>query len=247
MHTSCKLCGSSDANFIYPDGGSFCFSCRSPGGRRCSPYVRLDFQREDVDLSLPDDSSRNYPEHVLSWTSKYHITVEELIKHDVFYSEQRDQLIFTWKGADNELVLWQARNFSKAAKAKCYTKGKPEECIQIYYSKPRSGLVQRMLVLVEDPISAIKLSRFTASLPVLGSDLSLGKIKRIAGSLGPLLGMSEDTEPEVVVWLDGNMFHKAQRIAQRFQLLGVKARAVYTVKDPKEYDDASIRNVLAVD
>ena len=242
MHTSCNLCGSSDARFVYPDGGSFCFSCWSPGGKRISPYVRQNEGTGSTNLSLPDDCSFDYPEHVLSWTSKYHITVEELISHDVYYSKQRDQLIFTWEAASGEVCLWQARNFSKTAKAKCYTKGKPDAFVPIYTHRTLGhtyGSPQRLLVIVEDPISAIKCSRFTCAMPVLGSDLSKDKIKHIARHLEGFLGCSE-----VVVWLDGNMFHKAQRIAQRFKMLGVEARAVYTQLDPKEYTNDEIRKII---
>ena len=31
MKTSCPKCGSSDANHVYPDGGTYCFSCSKAG------------------------------------------------------------------------------------------------------------------------------------------------------------------------------------------------------------------------
>jgi hypothetical protein len=70
-------------------------------------------------------------------------------------------------------------------------------------------------------------------MPLLTSTLNLTSIRALAGLYGAFL-----------VWLDGNMFHKAQKIAQRCQLLGMEGRAVYTPLDPKEYDDGSIKKVL---
>jgi hypothetical protein len=37
------------------------------------------------------------------------------------------------------------------------------------------------------------------------------------------------------------MYHKAQRIAQRMNMLGMDARAVYSDLDPKCYSDEEIR------
>ena len=229
-HTSCHLCRSSDARALYEGGGWFCWSCGKAGGTSTSPYL-LDFERNsEEEIVLPYDSSFNYSTDCLNWVSKYGVTINELIQHKVYWSEEKKQLIFTFWD-DGRLLMWQARNFGAWAKAKYYTKGKPDDLLPIYHSLNQSGLV-----LVEDCISAIKISRQRHAMPVLSSDLSLSKLKRLAGVL--------EASGGIVVWLDGNMYNKAQRMASRLQMLGVPARAVYTELDPKEYSDTEIKITL---
>lgn len=237
-HTSCNLCGSSDGRALYRGGSSFCFVCRIPQGGSINPYILAKEKPDQRSMALPDDTSTDYPQHVLDWVGKYDITIPELIKHNVKYSKARDQLIFTWYSSDYSVpMLWQARNFSPTAKAKCYTRGEPEQCIPLY--TPKLSDCPRLwtgLVLVEDPISAIKVARLTTSMPVLGSSLSLSKIKRLAGLPEASMG--------IVVWLDGNMFPKAVEMAERLQHLGCEARAVYTELDPKCYNDEEVKGVI---
>lgn len=249
-HIACPKCGSSDANALYADGGTFCWSCRTPKKGTISPYAIT--KNEKASLALPDDSSCEYPPHVLDWVFQYGLSIEELIIHDVVYSKYRDQLVFSWYDQSKDIPsLWQARNFSKEAKQKCFTQGTPNEVLPLYQhvvgNKWNSCFPAPCLVIVEDPISAIKVSRHCkAVLPILGSDLPPTKLKRIADVLGPFLGLGTDAvPPRVVVWLDGNMFHKAQKIAQRLEMLGVKATAVYTEDDPKACDDVTIVKMLA--
>jgi hypothetical protein len=186
-------------------------------------------------LPLPDDASHDFPEHVVAWVAKYGITIEELIRHDCFYSASWDQLIYTWKDGEGRVVLWQGRNFRPTAKTKCFTQGEPDSVLPLYGGM---GAAQS-LVIVEDPVSAMKLARYGLSMPALGSDLSPNKLARLTGY------MESNDISNVVVWLDGNMYPKAQRMAQRFQMLGVSARAVYTPEDPKACTEEVMQEMTA--
>lgn len=231
-HVACTRCGSSDGKALYEGGSSFCFSCRSPGKPSTSPYL-VHYADTAEDITLPSDTAFNYSPACLAWVSKYGISTDELIKNKVYWSNEKQQLIFTFWGNPGELLCWQARNFAAWAKTKYYTRGKPEHLLPLFQP---TGTVTRPLVVVEDCISAIKISRYTASMPVLGSSLSPAKLKRMAGLLEASMG--------ILVWLDGNMYNKAQEMATRLQLLGVEARAVYTDLDPKEYTDIEIQKTL---
>jgi hypothetical protein len=230
---------------LYKGGGGYCFSCRKPLRGSISPYVtELDKDEEEL-IKLPDDASFDYSSACLAWVSKYGVSVDELIRNNVYWSQRRQQLLFTFWGNSSsgtpELLLFQARNFGPPKEGrkplKYYTKGLPDLVLPVYGGKTASG---GRLVLVEDCISAIKISRQAPAMPVLGSDLSLSKLKRLERALGTFLGASR----RVVVWLDGNMYEKAQRMARRLQMLGVEAEAVYTELDPKEYDDETILGIL---
>jgi hypothetical protein len=230
FHTSCERCGSSDARAVYSGGSSYCFSCGSSGRGEKSPYV-VDEEyantKVSVDLSLPLDASTDYSALSLAWVSKYGLSTAELISNSVLWSEAKQQLIFTFKDAEGKLLLWQARNFYPGAKLKYYTRGTPESVLPIYHGRLSDTV--RKLVLVEDCVSAIKVARQASAMAVLRSDLSKTKLTRLAAFQGPSCAF--------VVWLDGNMYDKAQRIADRLQLLGCDAHAIYTELDPKEYDD----------
>jgi hypothetical protein len=240
-HTAClnPQCGSSDARFVYKDGSSFCFSCRKSWRGAWNPYAYTEDTPKQAGLPLPDDASHDFPEHVVAWVAKYGITIEELIRHNCFYSASWDQLIYTWKDGEGRVVLWQGRNFRPTAKAKCFTQGTPDDVLPLYgsgLSEPGMPSYRvSQLVIVEDPVSAMKLSRYGLSMPALGSDLSPNKLARIAR----LPGLER-----VVVWLDGNMYHKAQRMAQRFLMLGVSASAIYTPEDPKACTDEVMQEMI---
>lgn len=142
-----------------------------------------------------------------------------------------------------------ARTFNPGAKSRYTTYGNRQLLQTIYKEKyeardsmdsrrlahirSRSNTGRSRIVLVEDCLSAIKIARQSDCMPLLTSTLNPTSIRALAGLYGAFL-----------VWLDGNMFHKAQRIAQRCQLLGMEGRAVYTPLDPKEYDNGSIKKML---
>lgn len=210
----------------------FCFSCRSSGKPSTSPYL-IPYEESTEDTTLPSDAAFNYSPACLTWVSKYGVSTDELIKHKVYWSNEKQQLIFTFWGNPGELLCWQARNFGAWAKTKYYTRGKPEHLLPLFFPTTDSAAP---LVVVEDCISAIKISRYTAAMPILGSSLSPGKLKRMASL--------PEASRGIAVWLDGNMYNKAQEMATRLQLLGVEARAVYTDLDPKEYTDMEIQKTL---
>jgi hypothetical protein len=130
------------------------------------------------------------------------------------------------------VILAQARNLEEGAKPKYITYGKPNEVLPIYYVRDYSRR-SNCLVLVEDCLSAIKVARLTDAMPCLASEVSPTKLKRLAGLYGAFL-----------IWLDSDMYHKAQKMAQRLQLLGCKAHAVYTDLDPKCYEMKDIEATL---
>lgn len=245
-HSACDKCGSRDNRAVYSDGGSYCFGCASYVGPIQSPYAFHEDLKNNVDtstnkLSLPEDSSPGAEAEGWVWTNSFGILLPELIQKKVRWSSRRKQILFCFYDNEENLLLYQARNFHPLAKQKYYTGGKPEEVLPIYYCKKEDncgkettteGFIPR-LVIVEDCLSAIKIARQSDSMPVLGSDLSLTKLNRLARLYGAF-----------TVWLDHDMFHKAQRICRRLEALGCSANAVWTELDPKCYNDEEISKVL---
>lgn len=231
-HTNCERCGSSDARALYSDGGAYCFSCCH--GSRGS-HITFEEKTERV-VQLPHDASRSLGQEGVVWAGKCGIGVEELLKQNVLWSESRKQLLFTWLDEDNNLLAYQARNFHAEAKSKCFTQGNVNDLVPIYAAPSNlSNDLGSMrhptstLVVVEDPLSAIKIARQSDCLPCLGSSLPPQKIKRLAGLYNSFL-----------IWLDADKYLEAQKMARKFQLLGREAQVRYSELDPKYYSDEEI-------
>lgn len=248
-HIGCDRCGSSDAKAVYSDGSSFCFSCRKPTGSRISPYVsellgQKTQQSSETRVSLPHDASTNYSTSAVDWLSKYGITVEQALQNGLVYSKAKDQLLFTWFDENKQLLAYQARNLNAVSKAKrYYTCGDVNNLLPIYHC--RSGSINsRRLVLVEDCLSAIKVSYTNlsdasqqpsgcASIPLLGSGISRQKLSRLR------------TFYDVLdVFLDPDMWHKSLSIVKQAQLLGFQARPIQSDRDPKEHDYSQLKELL---
>jgi len=233
-HIGCDKCGSSDAKAMYDDGSTFCFSCRKPTSSKVSGYVASSLRpdaEEETKVVLPSDVTQNYPEHAVAWCNKYDITVEQMLQNNMVYSKWKDQLIFTWYDDSNKLLAYQARNLNAVSKAKrYYTCGDVNELLPIYHCRHPlpGGVNNRRLVLVEDCLSAIKISYTeglgASALPLLGSGINLRKLSQ----LRPFYDLLD-------VFLDPDMWHKSLNIVKQAQMLGFQARAVQSDRDPKEH------------
>lgn len=239
-HSPCPACGSRDNLALYADGSGHCFGCGFNVKPSVSPFVTevnestfRDRTPQDGAGLLPEDAGTVYSDGSIRWAESFGVSVSDLLQRKVSYSKSQDRLFFNFFDAEGNRIFSQARNFNPMAKSKYWTLGKAEDVLPIYYAKGTSVDESGKLVITEDCLSAIKIARQSDAMPALSSDLSLTKLKRLARLYGAFL-----------VWLDGDMFHKSQRICRRLQLLGCEAQPVYTPLDPKCYDDATIRNVL---
>lgn len=239
-HIGCSRCGSSDAKAMYDDGSTFCFSCRKPTSSKVSGYVASSLRpdaEEETKVVLPSDVTQNYPEHAVAWCNKYDITVQQMLQNNMVYSKWKDQLIFTWYNGTGDLLAYQARNLNAVSKAKrYYTCGDVNSLLPIYHC--RSGTINaRRLVLVEDCLSAIKISYTeglgASSMPLLGSGINLRKLTQ----LRPFYDVLD-------VFLDPDMWHKSLTIVKQAQMLAFQARAVQSDRDPKEHSYSQLKGLL---
>lgn len=233
-HEPCPKCGSKDNLARYSDGGTHCFGCGYHPKVTKSPYIyeltNSRKQRSPTGLGILEDELSS---DAVKWASSYGVWVEELMHHRCGGSPKEPwRLYFRWFDSSGSCILGQARDLTKNPKRKYITYGTPNEVLPIYYHRGESRRTDR-LVIVEDALSAIKISRISDSMPCLGSDLPPIKLKRLAGLYRAF-----------TVWLDSNMYDKAQRMARRLQLLGCEAHAVWTELDPKCYSTEEILRAL---
>lgn len=235
QHEPCPNCGSRDNLARYDDGSATCFGCGHYERATISGFVAQKQQEEreaGVRWPLPDDFNQDYSEEAVAWIQQYDIPVTELLQRGVGFSQRSNQLIFTFYQGD-ELVLWQARNFTEGRK-KYFTAGDKNN-VDRYYRVP-SGvgpLVPRRLVVVEDCVSALKIARQCDSLPCLGATLTNTMIASLRASYD-----------SVAVWLDGNKADAAQDIVRRAGYIGLSAFLVWTELDPKFYTNEQIKEYI---
>lgn len=244
-HEPCPACGSRDNLARYADGSAWCFGCEHyepPDGRR---NIHTTVKKDKAVAGPPADCGVDFSPTALEWLGKYDIKYEEAIKRKIRWSNHWQQLVFLM-----DMGIWQARNFSPTAKTKYFTQGNVNDHLPIYHpvfdcaanGSTLNGDVlgvgrqhsPKTLILVEDCISAIKIARQTDAMPLLGSSISKEKLARI-----------NKFYSGVIFWLDADKYNQAKGLSTTAKFLGLDSRAIYTARDPKEYDDKTIEYLIA--
>lgn len=244
-HEPCPRCGSKDNLARYVDGSAWCFGCHYRERSTSAPAAYL--RREGTGVSedvqeaprIPDDCGTSFSPAAVEWLAQYHLDIPTAIRRGVVYSESRDQIIYQLGN------VWQARNLrqggsdgnSRRRFSKNFTSGNVNECTHIYAVQQLDlRLGGSGLVIVEDPVSAIRVAALYDAMPLLGSHLATSRLNALAGLYGP--------SSRVYIWLDSDKLKESRAIAERFKLVGVDARVIYTEYDPKCYTNEEIRNIL---
>ncbi len=237
--TQCPECAkqgrdnSKDNLAVYSDGHSYCYQCghyehgdviKAFKGRQ-EPLETI----KDTDVYLPEDVSTEYPYRALQWVSQYELTKVDLLNHGVLWSDYYHRLIFPVYSSDGVLA-WQGRYFGEEKQAKWFGRGNLRDTYHIL------GTNQEKLVLTEDIISAIKVSKYYQAMPLFGSHIGLQRFKR--------LSMLVDEETEVVVWLDFDKAKEALKEAKLGALYNLNVRTIVAELDPKEYSYNEIQGFL---
>lgn len=235
-HGACSRCGSRDNCATYSDGHKWCFGCRLyvPAEQTLGTRVErinkaMEVEYEASILPIPADASRLLSQQSLAWIKGYGISDAELEQHRILYSEEKDQLIFPIYGKSG-IVAWQARNFNpeRLAKGKYYSVGNFDS-IEVQFG----DFDNEEIVLTEDYISALKVSRHTNASPIFGAHISNNRLNRLIRRFKYL-----------AVWLDYDKRSEARKATLRALQHGFEARSIHTELDPKELSDKDIQKYL---
>lgn len=234
-HEPCQSCGSRDNFARYDDGGGFCFGCHYSERATHAPMRHMGNTTEDDwggIRPLPDDIGTHFSKACVEWLGRFHVDVPTAIVNGLVWSPSREQLIFQLGNC------WQARNFRQGSKSKNFTSGDVNECLHIYGKAPGvlgsvDGTNKKSLVVVEDPVSALRIGPVADSMPLLGSHLAQARLNALAGLYDSF-----------VFWLDSDKYKEARAMEQRAKFSGLSARTVYTELDPKCYTNEQIREIL---
>jgi len=91
------------------------------------------------------------------------------------------------------------------------------------------------VVITEDPLSAIKVSRQVDAIPCLGTNFPLHKINELRNR----------GYQHVVVWLDSDKWREGREIADKCKWIGMSATTLLTELDPKCYIDEQIKEYIS--
>lgn len=235
-HESCPKCHSRNNLGVWSDGHKWCFGCghyEAPTGYSYE-YVRrvlLSDRKAPAPLQLPPDASFTIPEEARMWLLKYFIIKEDIVEHNIRYSEQEKALIFQVRNPTHELIFYQMRLFRPGPKY--LTKGSLGDHLPVIkmsqdYLDPVSKLV-----IVEDYISAIRVSEWMDAMPLFGSHLN----KKTATRLSHLYN-------DIYIWLDKDKAKEAMKFKKEYEALFDKCNVVITDLDPKEYPSNDIYDYL---
>lgn len=87
--------------------------------------------------------------------------------------------------------------------------------------------------LVEDYISAIRVSKFVPTAPLFGCTINLEMLTRLSKLF-----------TKVLVWLDADKLDNARKIALNANMVGLESSVIYAYKDPKNHSDKELEEIL---
>lgn len=211
---------------VYEGETKYCFSCgysEAQTGLKRPTAASNDLG--NTPYSLPYDVDTTIPSEALTWLKQYHITFSDIMKNRMLWSPSREMLIFPYDEA------WQGRYFGKdISKPKWFSQGNLENVLHGFNTDKK-----KEVILVEDIVSAIRVGNCGYSVICLfGSHLSNQKLVRLLWNWENL-----------VFWLDYDKREYATREAIRIMnFTQVSPGVIITGKDPKEYSDEEIKNII---
>jgi hypothetical protein len=240
-HIPCPKCHSRDNAYRWADGHEFCFGgCGYRKLATLTNEAKCVLLQERVDKEVQGtkqeksqgglvcyalDTNSNIKDPGLTWIKKYGIYNEEILNQDILWSESQQQLIFPIYDQCYDLIAWQARNFGPNTR-KYVTFGPMNEIIHVL---GLTKIKEPDTIIVEDIISAIKVSRHYRAMPLFGSSVSREKLIR--------LRRLTDT---IKFWLDSDKLGTSMKLAKIASQLGFKTTVIYTENDPKTYSNEDI-------
>jgi Zn ribbon nucleic-acid-binding protein len=233
-HTSCPQCGSKDNLAVYTDH-EWCFGCGywKKTGVDYEYRHQLNEPDQRTIIYLPEDVSTAYPGLAEDWIKKYELSINTLYKNYVLWSESRKLLIFPIYDDKHNLWGWQGRYFGEdKTHPKWTSKGKYKDLIQIFNSTKAK---ESGIIVVEDLISAVKLSQEYATTCLYGSYVDTAKFININNIYEPR---------ELILWLDHDKRKESYGFSIKLNNIGIKTRSIISIKDPKEYSLQDIKTML---
>lgn len=227
-HEPCSECGSKDNLGVWSDGHKWCFGCGyyvPPEGKTVE-YVRTLLSKKTVknaSVQLPVDASMSVPLEPRTWLASYGIDPHIIATKDIRWSEKEKCLLFQVR-EQGKLIFYQKRFFGRDDAPKYMSVGDIGSYLNVMQSSISARVAESTVVVVEDFISASKVSLRCDSLPLFGSHIP----KQLAVRLS-------NVYDNMIIWLDNDKATQAMKFKHEFEALFTKCRVIITPKDPKEF------------
>jgi hypothetical protein len=236
----CTKCGSSDAAAQYSDGSSFCFSCKSytPGHitERLKPRKSNERAVKVIDTQ---DWQYSIPYDPLYWLKTYGITDAEIKLYGIRWNPKLKNK--QWDGELGALAMPIFENGRVVCVSyRLFTPGVTKSVTLGYRTyKPldrqeAEPILHNTVVVVEDYVSAVKVSRHCPCIPLLGTSFP-----------DEALLNASKTFSNVLYWLDEDKLMVAASYQMKTSLIGCNSSVISTMNDPKQYDDKSLIYILS--
>jgi hypothetical protein len=233
---SCPVCPSSDGYKEYEDGHSHCYVCshhiHAPTTlETLKSFLHIGKNKVGPTVNLPKDFDKDwFREDAQAWIDKYDLRPQERRRNRLGWSESLESLVFpVFEFKTSTLLMYQARYFGTDEQApKWRTKGPKQEIIHLpdrWHSDT--------IVLVEDILSAIKVSRVTNCMPMFGSDLGEERLTKIVKQF-----------KRARVWMDPDKKKESLILSLKLSEAGLPTTVILSSKDPKDYQSADIRSIV---
>lgn len=213
-----------DNLIIFPGGSKRCFACGYREGDK--PWIPKETEKPYAKPeALPSDFTRHVPAKGWQWLFKYGMSYDYW-KDYIGYSEKEDRLIFT---VGNPIRFSQGRDLT-GERVKWKTYGRPHDVATVLGDTTTDSPT----ILVEDIISAHKVSQFQRCIPLFGTAIMTPTITQLRKYNG-----------KIVLWLDSDQLqHMGKKIAKLSLFLPNKIDVIHTEKDPKDYTLSEIEEIL---
>jgi DNA primase len=179
---------------------------------------------------MPADAIPEIPAPQMRWLLQYHLTLEQIKKHQIQWSASEKRLIFPVRTGSGKYLGWVGRDFSGEPNRPKWKAVGPlhSEIVRI-----GSAGGKWRLVVVEDIVSAIRVSAITHAVPLFGTHMNQAVFSRLC--------QIADT---VTVWLDEDRASEGLALALKISKW-VPANVVITPLDPKEYTNDVLKQYLS--
>lgn len=221
---------------VYADGSKYCWSCGYHVNANPLSAIKC-FERSTPDtpsVLLPSDVDTYIPAVARQWLGKYALTEYDVIDNRLMWSEYWKQLIFPYFDKYGNLVAWQGRSFAEPtpgrSRPKWFSQG---DLKKLYHILPIKETYSGPVVLVEDVVSAIIVSRVCAAMPIFGSTVSLERLITLKSRCSG-----------VVLFLDPDMKKKAIHYSRLANSIGFSSRVILAEKDPKDFSVPELQKLL---
>jgi hypothetical protein len=247
LHNECTSSKKDPCLIVTRTGRGWTYICHRCGLRGFAPITGapaskiLAFAQSSIlpqqmvdKVELPPQTSE-VPQSVITrvhaWMGQYGITGDEVARCRIYISANH-LLVFPVYDDHQQPIFWIGRNFNTAHPEPKWLSQRRLGRRDIYFRPYRNPTSDRV-ALVEDAVSALRVSRVIDAVGLLGSYIPDSLVHSLA-----------QTYRVIFLWLDADKAAYSLRRVARYRSFGYPVRYVYTERDPKVYSEAQVQKIL---